>query len=469
MSGGVFCSVGGLLTPAGVGNFTMAFSTIATISAATGKQAVIGQINWIGGGTKDLRKIHWRSGTITNGTGTTIVGIAVEDVVANASNVGVPDNIIDQSVTFDITTLSSDTWYSHTLTSDRTNVTQGSRIAVVFYLDTVGTGPSFSFTGFGAGYYSNNNTNRAMDYLASSSDGGTSYTTIGTRPCIAFEASDGTFGYFTGMPVLNAANSHAFSSISDPVAHGLYFVAPFNFDGVGIRPTFTPSALGNFDVEVYENGSLISSTSFIGTKFASSTAQVADNLLFDTVVSFTKGRTYHVLIKATGSGNVTLYSWDVNTVGLMDCLPGKSGFQYATMSSGGVLSAPTATRRPVMELLIGSITATSGSSSGKGIMSMEFLNPLTNTDFPTRSASYTDTAGSTLAWNPGPEGVLVWSDQPCYVAVGVGVVAAATHTPIPANTPVPFKVPLNTSAPWRVSALQISTAGTVYAKPINSK
>ena len=99
---------------------------------------------------------------------------------------------------------------------------------------------------------------------------------------------------------------------------------------------------------------------------------------------------------------------------------------------------------------------------------MELLRPLNDTDYPARTVSYTGTAGSTSTWNPGPEGVVVWSTTPCYVAVGVGVTATTASTPIPAYTPIPFYAPQTGSgAPWQVSALQVSAAGTVYAKPIN--
>lgn len=97
-----------------------------------------------------------------------------------------------------------------------------------------------------------------------------------------------------------------------------------------------------------------------------------------------------------------------------------------------------------------------------------FLNPCSKADYPAYNVAYTGTAGSTTAWNPGPQAVLVWSDQACYVEVGVGAVATTASTPIPANTPMYFTLPTNTSgAPWRVSAIQVSTGGTVYAKPIN--
>lgn len=98
---------------------------------------------------------------------------------------------------------------------------------------------------------------------------------------------------------------------------------------------------------------------------------------------------------------------------------------------------------------------------------MELLNPLDAANYPARTASYTGTAGSTTPWNAGPQGVVIWSSTDAYVAVGESVTATTSYTPIPANTPIPFVVPNGTGAPWRVSAIQVSAGGTVYAKPIN--
>jgi hypothetical protein len=64
---------------------------------------------------------------------------------------------------------------------------------------------------------------------------------------------------------------------------------------------------------------------------------------------------------------------------------------------------------------------------------------------------------------------MVWSDQPCYVEVGVGAVATTASTPIPSFTPIPFKVPVGTTGIWRVSAIQVTGGGTVYCKPMNTK
>lgn len=98
---------------------------------------------------------------------------------------------------------------------------------------------------------------------------------------------------------------------------------------------------------------------------------------------------------------------------------------------------------------------------------MELLKPMTKADFAAQTASFTGTAGNTTGWNAGPQGVLVWSDQACYVEVGEGAVATTASTPIPPLTPIPFAVPANVSGVWRVSAVQVSAGGTIYCKPIN--
>ena len=98
---------------------------------------------------------------------------------------------------------------------------------------------------------------------------------------------------------------------------------------------------------------------------------------------------------------------------------------------------------------------------------MELLNPMAKADYPAKTASYTGTAGPTGTWAAGPQGVVVWSDQSCYIEVGEGAVATTASTPIPPFTPIPFKVPQGSGGQWRVSAIQVSTGGTVYAKPIN--
>ena len=98
---------------------------------------------------------------------------------------------------------------------------------------------------------------------------------------------------------------------------------------------------------------------------------------------------------------------------------------------------------------------------------MELLAVLDDAQFTARTASFTGTAGSTDSWPAGPQGVVVWTTTAAYIRVGADATATTADMPIPANTPIPFEVPAGTGAPWRVSAIQVSSGGTLYAKPIN--
>ena len=82
----------------------------------------------------------------------------------------------------------------------------------------------------------------------------------------------------------------------------------------------------------------------------------------------------------------------------------------------------------------------------------------------TKSITYTGTAGVTATFKPGPKGVLITCTTDAYVLVGEGVTATtANSTYIPAGVTWPFNVPNGTGASWRVSAIQVSAGGTVYA------
>ena len=98
---------------------------------------------------------------------------------------------------------------------------------------------------------------------------------------------------------------------------------------------------------------------------------------------------------------------------------------------------------------------------------MELLRPLSDSGFATQSVTYSGTAGSVTGWNAGPQGVLVWCTSDAYILVGEGATATTAATPLPAGTPVPIFVPAGSGGIWRVSAIQITAGGTLYAKPIN--
>lgn len=100
---------------------------------------------------------------------------------------------------------------------------------------------------------------------------------------------------------------------------------------------------------------------------------------------------------------------------------------------------------------------------------MNALNPSQDASYGSQTVAYTGTAGNVTGWNYGPSAVLVWTTTDAYVKVGNGVTATTANTPIPAYTPVIIAIPNPAGAgatKWRVSAIQIASGGTLYAKPL---
>jgi hypothetical protein len=99
---------------------------------------------------------------------------------------------------------------------------------------------------------------------------------------------------------------------------------------------------------------------------------------------------------------------------------------------------------------------------------MDF-RPADDTLFPMRTQTYTGTAGVTATWDAAPGRVnciLVYCTTDACVKVGSGVTATTSSTPIPAYTPIILDIPnQNEGGTFRVSAIQISAGGSVYAKP----
>lgn len=80
------------------------------------------------------------------------------------------------------------------------------------------------------------------------------------------------------------------------------------------------------------------------------------------------------------------------------------------------------------------------------------------------SVAYTGTAGTTTVMKQASS-VLVWATTDAYIAVGLSPTATVSDCCIPAYTPVVFDVPVGDGSGFKVSAIQLSAGGTVYAKP----
>lgn len=92
------------------------------------------------------------------------------------------------------------------------------------------------------------------------------------------------------------------------------------------------------------------------------------------------------------------------------------------------------------------------------------ITPCNDAQFAAQTVAYTGTAGTVTGWPPGPAYVSIVCTTAAYVRVGVGVTATAADLYLPANEQRLVKVPADTRN-WTVSAIQVASGGSVYAKP----
>ena len=81
------------------------------------------------------------------------------------------------------------------------------------------------------------------------------------------------------------------------------------------------------------------------------------------------------------------------------------------------------------------------------------------------SFTYTGTAGNSTDLPQGCQDVWLWATTNCYVRIGNTATATTSDICLPANVPVRLPVLQPTLTTNRVSAIQVSSGGTVYFCP----
>lgn len=94
----------------------------------------------------------------------------------------------------------------------------------------------------------------------------------------------------------------------------------------------------------------------------------------------------------------------------------------------------------------------------------EVITPCNDAQFAGATTTYTGTAGTLTGWPKGPTAVAVVCTTAAYVRVGESVTATSADLYLPANTHVILTVPPGVNT-WTVSAIQVASGGSVYAKP----
>lgn len=305
------------------------FTTAAVIDATGEKYAWIGQVRWFdGSASKNLRKFHFFPATVVSAGGSGMT-LSIQNVSATG-NPPQPDGVADQSVNFNINTLTTSTWFvSPALGADRT-VSPGDLIAVVLEFDGGGV--------LGADAV---NINRASAngsvipiWGGASLFSGAAWTGQGTQSACMLEFSDGTFGQLgNSMPLSNfAATNYNTGSAADEFA--LRFQVPFDCYVDGCYVVANQQAAGrNISVNLYDGSTNLLTSLTIDAEYSVLALNRYD-VNFPAEVALSRNQTYYLSVKALSASNISVQQFSLQSSSYLGSIDGGAELYQATRKGG---------------------------------------------------------------------------------------------------------------------------------------
>lgn len=301
--------------------------------------------------TGSIRKIHFRTGTVTTATDTDVRVETVDGATGDPSGTlfGTTTNatVLAASIT-------ANAWVtSPALTADAA-VTQGDLLAIV--LAPTGT-PNYQVNGMTVG-----TSGVRLPYL----DLGTTYTKVTSNlPVVGLEYSDGSFAAIAQVWPINAINTHTYNNGSTPDEYALKFQLPVGARLAGVW--LWADTDGDFDLVLYDNSSTALLTKSFDKDNRQGTGIGFHFLRFGGSQAISANTTYQLAIKPTTATSLTIYSFDVNSAALLDQLSGGQNFNHSTRTDAGAWT-DTATRRLFIGLMLDGIDVGSSAAASYGFV-----------------------------------------------------------------------------------------------------
>lgn len=309
------------------------------IDATGEKMAWVGQVRWFDGdNTKAIRKFHFAPRTVVSAGGS-VMQCSLQDVDLTTGNPARPDGVVDQSCTFSLSTVPSDSWFTcPAFDSDRT-VSRGDWVTVVIEYDSGGrlgadalnfhhspitNGPSIPGIGsmvlFQSGFWSTNFSGGAW----------------GQSMC-ALEFSDGTFGCI-GNSTPNAFSSGTNYNTSTTFdEYAMRFQMPFDctIDGALMAiGSGGPGSNRGVTLNLYDASfNVLAGPILLDSEFSTSVLSSRFDIGFPEV-ALTKNTTYYMASKANTTGNVGISRQSMITVPMADAMEGGNQFYLASRKGG---------------------------------------------------------------------------------------------------------------------------------------
>lgn len=312
-------------------------TTNMTVSSATIRAAVIGQVVWAGDDlTKTIDRVWYYPGAVVSAGGSS-VRVSLRDVSTTSGPPFQDDGVVDQFRTALLSSVTATAWtQTGLITSDGTDtglkrtIAREEQFCVVFDLQSFAGSDSIRIDG-----YTNTQGGGGMGISGNSLFNGATWAQQPGNAFLIFEFSDGTYGTFsTGQ--IGTSSSVNLNSGGSPVEAGMRFIAPFTGKLDGFYAWFNPGG-GNVDCSIYEGTGAADTLPSQTVSFDANA--VAESQLRLTYVRFNpttvfKGQGYRIAIRATTGTSIGVYAMNFPNNASMAALPGGVDMYWSQRDSG---------------------------------------------------------------------------------------------------------------------------------------
>jgi len=334
-----------------------ASSTTEVIDASAEKVAYVGNV-WhptIKTGTINIRKIHFRTGTVTLNAASQI-RVSLQDLSLTAGPPFQPDGVQDQFFDFKTATtvLTANAWQNTgslsadrpvNLASDSAGDTNSRRLAVVFEYQVFTAADTVVFTGAQTGLNLGNIAGVLLNTGA--------WAAVGNRsPIVAFECDDGTFAFLGDALVYSGGGTASVSSTGAIRRGGLKFKVPTarTLERIALAFTIPNGSDGRLVLYDSDGTTELRSIDIDNDDVRAAASAAYFDLVIEPVTLLAE--TYYRLAFVGGTATAaTVQYLDVNAAGLMDGFV--LGQDAHWTQHDGTSWADTTTRRPVFGLGFG--------------------------------------------------------------------------------------------------------------------
>jgi hypothetical protein len=331
--------------------------TSFTIDAAAEKVAAI-----IPGGVfgQAIRKILWRTGTVTTGDTVDVRVETVDNTTGNPTGTLVNANANASQV---VANGDDDTMFTTTLTADA-DVSALDYFAVVIVNGGGGGNMQISIYGDDA------NTLPYTDHFTAS------WTKNSLAPVVGFELADGSYIYVPGCWPIQTITTSTFNNGSTPdvYANRITIATPCKVSG--FWTWFNNASVSDCAVKLYDTDGV----TVLASTTLDATNTISTNIItvrrFASEITLAAGN-YWLGLEPTSTNNVSVYDFTVPSAAALASFQGGASMQFSTAKnpSGTGSWTTTATRRLYLGLLFSAFDDGAGGGGGVSVLGASFGDP----------------------------------------------------------------------------------------------